>query len=276
MKISGIISIKDGIYRGYPFLEAILSAIPICDEFLVNEAKSQDETLSYLKKLKKVFPKIEIYQIPWYESDYWEALDESINFLIEKAKGDWIFEVQGDEIWHEKDILKIKKIIESANENGVNSIRQRRLDCSWTNIGSYVYKNVRIVRKIPGLKSYWGGDDFHIGNCSSPREGYTSHNVPPELEIDIPFYHLHRVFLQNVILQDEGCAFLARKNLERIQALERNKKIDWQKMTPPKIEEVLDSLPTIVKGLSQEKKYKVREEIFDKKWLSKTTGLKYK
>ena len=275
MKISGIISIKDGIYRGYPFLEAILSAIPICDEFLVNEAKSQDETLSYLKKLKKVFPKIEIYQIPWYEGDYWEALDESINFLISKANGDWIFEVQGDEIRQEKDILKIKKIIESANENGFNSIRQRCLDCSWTNIGSYVYKNVRIVRKIPGLKSYWGGDDFRIGNCSSPREGYTSHNVPPELEIDILYYHLHRTFPQNVILQDEGCALIAKKNYERIEILEKSKKIDWQNILPPKEEEVLDCLPAIVKGLSQYLKYKVREEIFDKKWLTKITGLNY-
>jgi len=256
-------------------LEAILSAIPICDEFLVNEAKSQDETLYYLKKLKKVFPKIKIYQIPWHEGDYWEALDESINFLISKANGDWIFEVQGDEIRQEKDILKIKKIIESANENGFNSIRQRCLDCSWTNIGSYVYKNVRIVRKIPGLKSYWGGDDFHIGNCSSPREGYTSHNVPPELEIDILYYHLHRTFPQNVILQDEGCALIAKKNYERIEILEKSKKIDWQNILPPKEEEVLDCLPAIVKGLSQYLKYKVREEIFDKKWLTKITGLNY-
>ena len=275
MKISGILSIKDGIYRGYPFLEAILSAIPICDEFLVNEAKSQDETLYYLKKLKKVFPKIKIYQIPWHEGDYWEALDESINFLISKANGDWIFEVQGDEIRQEKDILKIKKIIESANENGFNSIRQRCLDCSWTNIGSYVYKNVRIVRKIPGLKSYWGGDDFRIGNRSSPREGYTSHNVPPELEIDILYYHLHRTFPQNVILQDEGCALIAKKNYERIEILEKSKKIDWQNILPPKEEEVLDCLPAIVKGLSQYLKYKVREEIFDKKWLTKITGLNY-
>jgi len=275
MKISGILSIKDGIYRGYPFLEAILSAIPICDEFLVNEAKSQDETLYYLKKLKKVFPKIKIYHLPWFKSDYWEALDESINFLISKANGDWIFEVQGDEIRQEKDILKIKKIIESANENGFNSIRQRCLDCSWTNIGSYVYKNVRIVRKIPGLKSYWGGDDFHIGNCSSPREGYTSHNVPPELEIDILYYHLHRTFPQNVILQDEGCALIAKKNYERIEILEKSKKIDWQNILPPKEEEVLDCLPAIVKGLSQYLKYKVREEIFDKKWLTKITGLNY-
>jgi hypothetical protein len=275
MKISGILSIKDGVYRGYPFLEAILSAIPICDEFLVNEAKSEDETLYYLQRLKRIFPKIEIYQIPWREGDYWEALDESINFLIEKARGDWIFEIQGDEIWHEKDILKIKKIIEEANEKGFNSIRHPCLDCSWTRISSYIYKNVRIVRKIPGLKSYWGGDDFHIGRCGSPREGYTSHNVPPELEIDIPFYHLHRVFPQNVLLQDEGCAFLAKKNLERIEILENDKKVDWQKMTPPKIEEVLDSLPAIVKGLSQETKYRVREEIFHKEWLKKITKLNY-
>jgi hypothetical protein len=275
MKISGILSIKDGIYRGYPFLEAILSVLPICDEFLINEAKSEDETLYYLKKLKKVFPKIKIYQIPWYESDYWEALDETINFLIYKSKGDWIFEVQGDEIWHEKDILKIKKIIEEANEKGFNSIRQPRLDCSWTHIDSYIYKTVRIVKKISGLKSYWGGDDFHIGNCGPPKEGYTSHNVPPELEIDIPFYHLHRVFPQNVILQDEGCVFIARKNLERIEVLERHKKVDWQRIPPPKISEVLDCLPAIIKGLSQETKYKVRKEIFDKKWLRKITGLNY-
>jgi len=276
VKISGILSIRDGVYLGYPFLEAILSLIPIVDEFLIGDGGSKDETLHWLRKLKKIFPKIKIYHLPWFKSKRWEALDESLNYLIKKAKGDWIFEVQGDELWHEKDILKIREIIKKAHRKSFNSIRQPCLGCSWTNIDFYIYKTVRIVRKISGLKSCWGGDDFQIGESRSPKKGFTSHNVPPELEIKIPFYHFNRLFLKNILLQDKVFVdFLATEMENRKEIFERHKEMYRDKFNPPRGEEVLDSLPAIIKGLSQDVKYRARKELFDRKLLSKITGLNY-
>ena len=276
MKISGILTIKDNVYLGYPFLEAILSILPISDEFLVNDGGSGDGTLEYLKRLQKTFPKIVIYQTPWLKGEYWEAIDETLNYLIKKAKGDWLFEAQGDEIWHEKDLIPLRKIIKSAHKGDYNSIRHRRLDCTFVSIDSYVCKRVRIVRNLPGLKSYLGGDDFHIGKQGNPRAGYTTHNVPPELEIEIPWYHFSRLFPKNTLRADERIALeIAPKDESRIVRWEEQKKVSWDLIKPPPPEQILDCLPALIKGLNQESEYKVREELFDKKWLSKITGLKY-
>lgn len=275
MKISGILTIKDGIYLGYPFLEAILSVLPVVDEFLINDGGSKDGTLEALQKLKKIFPKkIVIYNIPWIKSEYWEAIDQTLEYLIEKAKGDWIFEVQGDEIWHEKDIFKLKKVIEYAHFHHFNSIRQPRLDCTFNCVEDYVYWNVRIVRKVPNLRSYRGGDDFQIGNLGPPRKGYNAHNVPPELETTIPYFHFHRVFPKNVLRADERIAKeIAPKDLERVVVFKSlqgvNLNFSPQKNNPPSF------LPALMKGLAQEMEYRVREELFNKKWLSEITGINY-
>lgn len=278
MKLSGIFTIRDGIYLGYPFLEAILSILPIVDEFLISDGGSKDGTFEALKKLRRTFPKkIIIYQDIWFKSECWETIDEPLNRLIKKAKGDWLIEAQGDEIWHENNLPYVQKIIKDAHNKKYNSVRQPRLDCTFTQIyNNYVYKNVRIVRNIPNLKSNWGGDDFQIGESRSPKEGYTSHNVPPELEIETPYYHFVRVFPKNNPRAAEVIANeIAPKNTERIDVLEENRKVDWKSLKAPLKKDVLNSLPILIKGLSQELEYKVRKEVFDRKWLSKTTGLKY-
>jgi len=278
MKITGIFTIQDGISLGYPFLEAISSAMPIVDEFLINDAGSKDGTFDNLQRLKELFPdKVSIYQIPSFQSKYFEWIDEVLNRLIEEASGDWIIEVQGDEIRHEKDIFQIKKILEKAK--GYNSLRQRCLDCSWQSIDSYVYKVVRIFRNIPGVESFLGGDDFRLKGAPPQEKKYTTHNVPPELEIDIPFYHFPGVFPKNNIKRYEriatyvatGCR-VRREIWERLKQIQQSNQ-NWENWKPP--EKILSCFPALFQGLNKYSEYTVREELFDKKWLSKVTGLKY-
>ncbi|MBA7605980.1 hypothetical protein ES703_13116 [subsurface metagenome] len=276
IKITGIISVCDAVSAGYPFLEAILSVMPIVDEFLIADGGSEDDTFKWMERLRDAFPKVKLYRIPWFKSDYWEALDNSLNRLIREASGDWIFESSGDNLWHEKDILEIKQTIEYAHRNGYNSIRHPCLNCGWTHIGSYVYRNVRIVRNMPGLTSRWGGDDFQLWDNRAPKAGQTAHNVQPELEIDIPFYHMHRMFPKNVLTAEEKLAtFLAVKNTERLDAWNRSKGMDWNSVSLPAEREVLDCLPALIKGLSQDSEYRVRGELFDRNWLKEITGLDY-
>ena len=42
--ISGFMIVKDVLRQGYPFVEAIASALPICDEFLISDGYSTDGT----------------------------------------------------------------------------------------------------------------------------------------------------------------------------------------------------------------------------------------
>lgn len=276
VSISGIASVCDILSGGYPFIEAVLSIMPLVDEFLIADGGSTDGTYECLERLQDIFPKVKLYKIPWFKSDYWEALDNGLNHLIREARGDWLFESAGDNLWHEKLLEEIKEKIIYAHNNRYNSIRQPCFNCGWTHIGSYIYRNVRVVRNIPGLQSRWGGDDFQLGDERSPKKGCTAHNVQPELESDIPLYHMHRLFPRNVLKAEERLAtFLALGNTERVDCWENSKRIDWDRASPPPKEKVMGCLPALIKGLSQELSYRVREELFEKEWLRKTTGLEY-
>ncbi len=51
MKISGFTFIRNGTLLGYPFIESILSALPICDEFIVAVGDSEDDTLARIQAI---------------------------------------------------------------------------------------------------------------------------------------------------------------------------------------------------------------------------------
>jgi len=53
IKISGIQTISNAVSLGYAFIEAVLSILPMVDEFLINDGGSSDKTSFYLKKLQK-------------------------------------------------------------------------------------------------------------------------------------------------------------------------------------------------------------------------------
>ncbi|TET69519.1 MAG: hypothetical protein E3J56_09470, partial [Candidatus Aminicenantes bacterium] len=101
MKITGFMPIKNGVSGGYPFLEAIISVLPVVDEFLVADGESDDGTWLALTRLADIYRKVKLYKVPWKKSKAWLWLDETIEHLISLAVGDWVFEVQGDEVWHE-------------------------------------------------------------------------------------------------------------------------------------------------------------------------------
>jgi len=279
LTLSGIMTVKNAVALGYPFLEAILHVLPIVDEFLIGDGGSTDKTVYYINRLKEMFPKVSLYETMWAKSAHWESFDEAVDFLISKTSGRWIFELHSDEFWHEKDIFKLLEIVKRADSEGYNSLRHPCVSYAWTTKDSYVYRNVRVLRKVPELSSHWGGDDFQVGSCRSPREGYTSHNVPPELNIDIELMHMSRAFLKHRASQDKAnVGFIGTGSEERKRSYEdsRQREEHWSRAKPPKKGDVLSCLPALMKGLSQELEYKVRGDIlFDKQKLSELTGLNY-
>lgn len=275
MRITGIMAIKNGISGGFPFLEGVLSILPIVEEFLIVDGGSSDETWQALNRLKDTFPeKIRLFMDKWAPTPVWENIDGSLNMLVSEAEaeGDWMLEVQGDEVWHEKDILNLRKNIELANKDGYNGIRTGLVEAKWDNMSrSYcrgsTYKTIRIFKKQPNLGLYRGGDDIFVEPDRSIREGFTSSNLPPELDSMFEFYHFHRLFPENSqnadkMIQDE----LATGAMDR------------KFFYTPSVyltKEVCSGLPEIMKGLAYKPQYEVREKLFDRDWLSEITGLDY-
>jgi len=265
--ITGIFTIRNAIDAGYPFVESILSALSFCDEILVNDGGSNDGTFQYLCRLKESYSQIKIYKIPDRGKAKWQAIDDVLNVLIKKVKTDWIFELQGDEMFHEKDVSSIKDLIKNINCLKYNGVRHSRIDLtSWdTKVNKPTYKmgTIRLVKNVDNLTSDWGGDHFTINHNPYPREGFTLHNVPPEYDVqNLNLYHFCDVFPGNVRIKAKRHAeHLASTAQDRIDAY-NYRKSNHTSITSRNLSGNKKEFPLLMQGLYGYQYYTVREELF--------------
>jgi len=108
MRISAFTFIKNGQILGYPFLQSIQSVLNIVDEFVINVGESEDDTLSVIESIAS--PKIRIIKSKWNDSmkDRGYVYGQQKMIAQFNCTGDWAFYIEGDEIYHENDLVKIK------------------------------------------------------------------------------------------------------------------------------------------------------------------------
>ena len=117
MKISGFTFIRNGTLLGYPFVESICSALPLCSEFVVAVGDSDDDTLARIQAIDS--EKIVIIQTRWNE----QMQDRGFVYAQQKmiaqynCTGDWAFYLEGDELLHEDDLPKIRAAMEIHLDN---------------------------------------------------------------------------------------------------------------------------------------------------------------
>lgn len=113
MKISAFTFIKNGQLLGYPFLESIQSILPIVDEFVINVGFSEDNTLELIQSIKS--NKIRIIQSKWNNSmkDRGYVYGQQKMIAQFNCTGDWAFYIEGDEVYHEDDLIKIKNSMQT-------------------------------------------------------------------------------------------------------------------------------------------------------------------
>lgn len=224
MNVSGIYTARNAIEAGYPFVESLLSVLPLVDEFLLNDGGSDDGTWPVLCRLADQYPgTIELYQIDDYRSERWETIDEQLEELIAAASGDWLIESQADEIWPRETLECTERAIEAADDDGYRSVRQPRVDVSGYERTAGVMETVRVVRNVDGLSSYEGGDNFQIGERGRPTNGYTNHGVRPEYRLNAPFYHFPWPFPRtNQRMRARHAKWLATESEVRRRAYERH------------------------------------------------------
>ena len=111
MKISGFSYVRNGFEIGYPFIEAVLSILPLCDEFVIAIGESTDGTREAIEKLNS--QKIKIVDTVWDMNlrEGGKIFAQQANVALDHTTGDWAFHIQADEVIHERDLPKIKEAI---------------------------------------------------------------------------------------------------------------------------------------------------------------------
>ncbi|MCP4723515.1 MAG: glycosyltransferase family 2 protein [bacterium] len=168
MKISGFTFVRNGIKFDYPFVESINSILPICDEYIVNVGKSDDNTLEAVKNICS--DKIKIVESVWDESlrEGGKILAQQTDIALSHCTGDWCFYLQGDEIVHEKYLEIIKKTIQAHHSNDrVEGLlfKYKHFYATYNYVGAsrrWYRQEIRVLRNIPGVYSYKDAQGFRI------------------------------------------------------------------------------------------------------------------
>ena len=184
MRVSGFSIVKNGIKYFYPFIEAIKSILPLCDEFILNVGDSDDGTLDAVLGLKD--DKIKIIESKWDMSlrKGGKVLSIETNKALNECTGDWCFYIQADEVLHEKYFPAVK----AAMENNLNKKSVEGLKFKYRHFyGSYNYyqdnyrmwyiAETRIIRRNENIVSW--GDAMNFKH----RDGTFLNVVPINAEI---------------------------------------------------------------------------------------------
>jgi len=109
MRVSGFTFIRNGTKLGYPFVESIVSALPLCDEFVVAVGLSEDDTLSRVQAIGD--PKIRIITTRWNEKMTAKGYVYAQQKMIAQfnCTGDWALYLECDEVLYENDLPAISE-----------------------------------------------------------------------------------------------------------------------------------------------------------------------
>jgi hypothetical protein len=123
MKVSAFTFIKNGQILGYPFLQSIQSVLPIVDEFVINVGNSEDDTFKLISSIND--KKIRVIRSQWNETMKNRGYVYGQQKMIAQfnCTGDWAFYIEGDEVYHESELLQIKKSMEAhLNDSNVEAL----------------------------------------------------------------------------------------------------------------------------------------------------------
>jgi hypothetical protein len=200
MKISGFSYVRNGFEYDVPFLEAIQSVLPICDEFVIAVGDSVDGTREAIAALDS--PKIKIVDTVWDMSltRGGKIFAQQSNTALDNISGDWALHVQADEVVHEANLNKIKDYMQKyQNDEQVDGLLFPFLHF-W---GGYNYirtsrrmhrYEIRAFRNSKYVRAYRDSQGFRIyKNRNSYEQGLEKGKKLKVINTDLPVYHYHGV-----------------------------------------------------------------------------------
>jgi glycosyltransferase involved in cell wall biosynthesis len=204
MKISGFTYVRNGFDYGYPFLEAIQSILPVCNEMVVAIGESTDGTREAVAELDR--QKIKIVDTVWDMSrrEGGKVFAQQANIALDQITGEWAFHIQADEVIHENDLPKIVSAINQYN----NEIKVEGFILPFLHFwGSYDYvrtsrrihkHEVRIFRNNQLVRSYADSQGFRRYTSIDAYENGEKGEKLRVKKIDAPIYHYNGVRPQKI------------------------------------------------------------------------------
>ncbi len=172
MKVVGFTILRNGLIMDYPFRESILSALPLCDVFIVSVGQSEDDTYEAVLDLARQDPRIQVWQSTWDLSNRQGGsvlAIETNKVLDHLPAADWVLYLQADEVIHEADYGRIRK----AMEENLMDLRVEGLLFDYVHFyGSYAWvgasrrwyrREVRIIRPWREIRAYRDAQGFRRG-----------------------------------------------------------------------------------------------------------------
>jgi hypothetical protein len=245
--ISGHMIIKNGIKYDYPFIEACLSILPICKEFIFIEGYGEDGSYEAILELQKQYPdKIKVFQEHW-QKEHFSILSEMTNVAIERCKCDYHFQIQADECVHENVLPEIKKAANSGADYASFGVLHffSNFDTIYQP-GVYYDSFIRFAKKstYPNLRSY---DDAMSLGCPS----FDSAKFHSTELTGIKVHHYGYVRKPKFLIekQKQMTRWWGYQELDQyLQDGDDNGKINWeQKFSPDKLRPFEGSHPAVIK-----------------------------
>jgi hypothetical protein len=168
MKISGFTLAKNASKLYYPVKQAILSILPVVDEFVValGDCDEDDRTREEILSIQS--DKIRIVDTVWDIDMYPRGMEHAHQTDIAKSHctGDWLFYLQSDEVIHEKYLSLIREKCERYLDNpGIEGFvfKYRHFWGDYQhyqNSHCWYRKEIRIIRNDPDIHSWESAQSF--------------------------------------------------------------------------------------------------------------------
>lgn len=170
MRISGFSFARNAVKLYYPIREAILSILPIVDEFVLALAEGDPDDVTRVVVEGIGDPRVRIVEAEWDESVGALAYSRMTNVALEQCRGDWCFYLQADEVVHEDDL----PVIEERCQELLHDLRVEGLLFDYLHFfGDYEHiqtghgwyrKEIRIIRNGLGIRSVRDAQSFRYPN----------------------------------------------------------------------------------------------------------------
>jgi hypothetical protein len=168
MTISGFTMVRNATKLHYPVKQAILSILPVVDEFIVavGDCDADDHTIEEIQSIES--DKIKIIYTTWDLIKYPRGMEHAHQTDIAKnaCKGDWLFYIQSDEVVHEKYLPVIWKRCFELNDNDTVEGLLFNYRHFWGDYDHYIVshtwynREIRIVRNRKDIHSWESAQSF--------------------------------------------------------------------------------------------------------------------
>lgn len=182
MKISGFTFVKNATKLYIPAKEAILSVLPLVDEFVIAIDKGDADDTTEADILSIQSDKIKLIHTEWQSEKYPKntIFAQQTDVAKNACTGDWLFYIQCDEAIHENYYSEIRKALnEYHNDPKVEGLlfdyKHFWGDFEHYNPSHTFYsKEIRIIRNLPQIHSWKDAQSFrfHFNDFEPSFESY--------------------------------------------------------------------------------------------------------